>query len=89
MPRGRTLCRDLDNLTPAQRAVYVLLLEGYQETEIARIRGTATQTVKNQMQIVRENFDVKHNGRLIVEHYKYRIDELQAAAATAEGARHK
>lgn len=53
------------SLTPAEREVVELILEGLSSKEIAARRGTAARTVANQLARVFEKMGVNSRGELI------------------------
>jgi DNA-binding NarL/FixJ family response regulator len=54
----------VDTLTPAELEVAGLLLHGYSKREIAGLRGTALNTVANQVQSVYRKLDVHSRSEL-------------------------
>jgi DNA-binding CsgD family transcriptional regulator len=53
-------------LTPAQRAVFDLLMQGRKTAEIARVLGRSTYTVRNHVKAIFKIFGVSSRPALIV-----------------------
>jgi DNA-binding CsgD family transcriptional regulator len=52
------------DLTPAERRVALAVLAGYSNAEIARMRGSATRTVANQVATIFRKLGVRSRGEL-------------------------
>lgn len=53
-----------ERLTPAERHVVIMLLEGLSNDEIARARGTRLRTVANQVAAIFDKLGVSSRGEL-------------------------
>jgi DNA-binding CsgD family transcriptional regulator len=53
-------------LTPAQRAVFDLLMEGRKTAEIAKALGRSTYTIRNHVKVIFKIFGVRSRPALIV-----------------------
>jgi DNA-binding NarL/FixJ family response regulator len=71
MPRGRkplvvtAVGPELETVTPAQRGVLSLLVQGYELREIAEMLEISVATVRNHMQAVYEAFGVRSQPKLL------------------------
>jgi DNA-binding CsgD family transcriptional regulator len=61
LPRSKLPAR----LTPAERGVALLVLEGMANAEIARARNTSTHTVANQLRRIYEKLGVAGRTELV------------------------
>ncbi len=63
-----------NGLTPAQRAVFDLLMEGRKTAEIAKMLGRSAYTVRNHIKVIFKIFDVSSRPALIVRALESRDD---------------
>ena len=73
---------DNERLTEAERAIAPLVAKGYTNEEIARLRGTATRTVANQLAALYRKLDVTSRVEMARE-LDAQLEEGDAVAPTA------
>jgi DNA-binding NarL/FixJ family response regulator len=85
-PRGRkplvvaAVAPELESVTPAQRGVLSLLVQGHELSEIAELLEISVATVRNHMQAVYETFGVRSQPKLLAL-FLQRVVARQASAS--------
>lgn len=59
----------LDNLSEAEYQVYVLLLKGFNGSEIAALRKVSKETTRTQIKQILRKFGARHQNQLISDYY--------------------
>jgi len=67
---------NISNLTPTEREVIKLLLQGYKVSQIAGIRGVEPSTVKTQVKGLLKKFGCSRTKEIIQMIHDLKIDHL-------------
>ena len=76
----------LDDLSPREREVLALVLDGYRVSTIARSMYLSPSTVRNHLSAIFRKFGVKSQAELVEELHRAEVDLTEESAARAASA---